>query len=127
LAGAGSWPEKAKPLIFFRRKTEMVPTSDPVWVLQEAVIRYGEQTGVQSSVAAFNRETDAFLREVLARTKKPPIWAIQNLFDARHWQPEEKRREDERNQRERGKDRILEVLKEAPRAVLGLNLGLASW
>ena len=37
--------EKVKPLTLFRRKTEIVPTADNVWALQEAVIPYGQKNG----------------------------------------------------------------------------------
>jgi hypothetical protein len=33
--------EKVKPLILSRRETEIMPTADNVWGLQEAVIAYG--------------------------------------------------------------------------------------
>jgi len=45
---------KVKPLILFRRKTEMVSTADDVWVLQEAVIPYGRKTGVKNASKAVN-------------------------------------------------------------------------
>ena len=80
---------------------------------------------VQSSVAAWNRETRDFVKQVIAQSTKPPIWLIQNIFDARHWQPEEKRKNIEEQQREEGKKRVIELLEQAPRAVLGLNLGKA--
>ena len=52
--GGGSlgFVEKVKPLILFRRKTEMVPTADDVWVLQEAVIPYGQKTGAKNASKA---------------------------------------------------------------------------
>ena len=46
--------EKVKPLILFRRKTEMVSMADDVWVLQEAVIPYGRKTGVKNASKAVN-------------------------------------------------------------------------
>ena len=36
--GSLGFLEKVKPLILFRRKTEMASSADDVWVLQEAVI-----------------------------------------------------------------------------------------
>jgi len=45
---------RVKPLILFRRKTEMVPSADDVWVLQEAVIPYGQKTGVKNASRALN-------------------------------------------------------------------------
>ena len=80
---------------------------------------------VQSSVAALNNETQAFLREVVAQSTKPPIWLIQNIFDARYWLPEDKRRKDAADQQEEGRKRVVELLNEAPRAALGFNVGLA--
>ncbi len=80
---------------------------------------------VQSSVAALNRETRDFVQQVIAQSTQPPIWLIQNIFDARHWQPEDKRRKDEEQQREEGKERVIDLLDQAPRSVLAINLGLA--
>ena len=96
---------------------------DPIhgWVIQRAEFFLF----VQSSVAALNNETHAFLQGVVEHSTKPPIWLIQNIFDARHWQPEETRNKQENDQREEGMKRITDLLNEAPRAVLGLNAGLA--
>ena len=47
--GSLGFVEKVKPLILFRRKTEMVSTAGDVWVLQEAVIPYGQKTGVKNA------------------------------------------------------------------------------
>ena len=44
--------EKVKPLILFRRKTEMVPTADDVSALKEAVIPYGQKAGVKKASKA---------------------------------------------------------------------------
>ena len=52
--GSLEFVEKVKPLILFRRKTEMVPTADDVWVLQEAVIPYGQKTGMKNAPRAVN-------------------------------------------------------------------------
>ena len=46
--GSLGFVEKVKPLILFRRKTEMVPTADNVWALQEAVIAYGQKTDAKN-------------------------------------------------------------------------------
>ena len=97
--------------------------ADPIheWVIERAEFFLF----VQSSVAALNNETQAFLREVVAHSTKPPVWLVQNIFDARHWLPEERRKKDEEDQREEGRKRVIELLKEAPRAVFPLNVGLA--
>ena len=50
--GSLGFVEKVKPLILFRRQTEMVPTADNVWALQEAVIAYGQKTGAKSASKA---------------------------------------------------------------------------
>ena len=52
---------KAKPPIFFRRKTEMVPISQAVWVLQEAVIPYGQKTSVKKVSKAAKCPTSAVI------------------------------------------------------------------
>jgi len=96
---------------------------DPIheWVIKRAEFFIF----VQSSVAAWNGETRDFVEEVLAQSTKPPIWLVQNIFEARHWQPTDKQRQAEADQREEGKKRIVELLGAAPRSVLGLNIGLA--
>ena len=97
--------------------------ADPIheWVISRAEFFLF----VQSSVAALNNETHDFLKEIVAQSTKPPVWLVQNIFDARHWQPEEKRKKAADDQREEGKKRVIELLNEAPRAALGLNVGLA--
>jgi hypothetical protein len=97
--------------------------ADPIheWVINRAEFFLF----VQSSVAALNNETHEFLKEVVAQSTKPPIWLVQNIFNARNWLPEEEQRREEGEQREEGRKRLTELLKEAPRAVLGLNAGLA--
>ena len=47
--GSQGFVEKVKPQILFRRRTEMVPTADDTWVLQEAVIPYGQKAGVKKA------------------------------------------------------------------------------
>jgi len=44
--------EKVKPLILSRRKTEVVPTADIVWVLQEAVIAYSKEMDLKNASKA---------------------------------------------------------------------------
>ena len=80
---------------------------------------------VQSSVAALNKETKEFVEKVIGQSTKPPIWLIQNTFDARYWQPDEVRKGDEKKQRDEGEQRIGELLGQNPRAVISLNLGRA--
>ena len=48
--GSQGFVEKVKPLILFRRRTEMVPTADEVWVLEEAAIPYGQKSGVKKGI-----------------------------------------------------------------------------
>ena len=50
--GSLGFVEKVKPLTLFRRKTEIVPTADNVWALQEAVIPYGQKTGAKNASEA---------------------------------------------------------------------------
>jgi len=50
--GSLGFVEKVKPLILFRRKTEMVPRADDMWVLQEAAIPYGQKRGVENASKA---------------------------------------------------------------------------
>ncbi|OQB93525.1 MAG: GTPase Era [Verrucomicrobia bacterium ADurb.Bin118] len=97
--------------------------TDPIheWVMNRAEFFLF----VQSSVAALNKEAHDFLKEIVAQSTKPPIWLIQNIFDARHWQPEEKRKKAEADQLEEGRQRVIKLLNEEPRTVLGLNVGLA--
>ncbi len=50
----GRFMERVKPLILFRRRTETVPTADDTWVLQEAVIPYGQKAGVKKASMTVN-------------------------------------------------------------------------
>ena len=50
--GSLEFVEKVKPLILFRRETEMVPRADDMWVLQEAAIPYGQKRGVKNASKA---------------------------------------------------------------------------
>ena len=52
--GSLGFVEKVKPLILLRRRTERVPTTDDTWVLQEAVVPYGQKTGVKKTSKAEN-------------------------------------------------------------------------
>jgi len=52
--GSLGFVERVKPLILFRRKTEMVSTADEVWVLEEAVMPYGQKTVVKNASKAVN-------------------------------------------------------------------------
>jgi hypothetical protein len=44
--------KKVKPLILSRRETEVVPATDNEWVLQEAVIAYGQETDLKNASKA---------------------------------------------------------------------------
>jgi hypothetical protein len=52
--GSLGFVEKVKPLILFRRNTEIVPRAEEKWVLQEAAIPYGQKTGVKKGSKAVN-------------------------------------------------------------------------
>ena len=62
---------------------------DPIheWVISQAEFFLF----CQSSVAAINSETRDFVTDVLGKSTKPPIYHFQNIFDARYWQPPQKR------------------------------------
>jgi hypothetical protein len=96
---------------------------DPIheWVIKRAEFFLF----VQSSVAALNNDTQAFLKGIVAQSTKPPVWLVQNIFDARHWLDRARRTRDESGQREEGTKRFVEILGEEPRNVFPLNLGLA--
>ena len=88
----------------------------------------------QSSIAAINIETSDFVKEVIGQSTGPPIYLIQNIFDARHWRSKEEKSKDITEQRKEGKKRIEEILREVNRNAglnigvtddVGLNLGLA--
>jgi hypothetical protein len=51
---------------------------DPIheWVIQRSEFFIF----VQSSIAAWNGETKGFIKEVIARSTKPPIWLVQNII-----------------------------------------------
>ncbi len=91
------------------------------WVVERAEFFFF----VQSSIATFNRETVAFLKDIVGQAKKPPVWAIQNLFDAQRWLSEEKQKLTEKAQREDGTKGIRSLLHQSPRGIVPLNLGMA--
>jgi len=45
--GSVGFLEKVKPLILSRRETEIVPTADGVWALQEVPVAYGQETQIR--------------------------------------------------------------------------------
>lgn len=91
------------------------------WVVQEAEFFLF----VQSSVAALNRDTHRFLQDVVKTGKRPPIWQVQNILDARHWRAPGERDQDALKQREEGNERLTEILAVKPHLSKGMNLGLA--
>jgi putative transposase len=52
--GSQGFVERVKPLILFRRRTEIVPTADDSWVLQEAETPYGQKSDVKKPSKAVN-------------------------------------------------------------------------
>lgn len=80
---------------------------------------------VQSSIAAINKETCEFLKSIVARTNHPPVFVIQNIFEADHWRPEHERKKEQEDQRQRAQQTVEGLLKCATRSVKGLNLGKA--
>lgn len=95
---------------------------DPIheWVIKQA----DYFLFCQSSVAAINIETKDFMKVVANQSQKPPIFLIQNIFEARTWQPKEKQQDDENKQRDEGVKRLKNMLGETPTA-RGINLGKA--
>ncbi len=96
---------------------------DPIheWVIQQADYFFF----CQSSVAAINMETKDFIRDIVGpKSSRPPIYLIQNIFEARTWQPQKVQQADIDQQRDDGAERLKNILEMQPRTV-GLNLGKA--
>ena len=91
------------------------------WVIQRAEFFLF----TQSSVAALNRDTQSFLQQIVNQSTKPPIWQLQNIFEACHWQPPEVQKRDADTQKAEGYQRICQLLNMKPRSSTGLNLGKA--
>lgn len=96
---------------------------DPIheWVIKQA----DYFLFCQSSVAAINVETKDFVLEIVGqKSTRPPIYLVQNIFEARTWQPPEKQKAAEKEQREEGTKRLEKILGLIP-GVKGVNLGKA--
>lgn len=81
----------------------------------------------QSSMAALNEMTFEFLQDAYLGSKKPPLWLVQNIIDAKYWRSDEDRRSDNDIQRRNAKDHIRSLLgiSEDLRST-AINLGKAS-
>lgn len=82
---------------------------------------------IQSSMAALNKATFDFLQDAYLGSKKPPLWLVQNIIDAKYWRSEEDRRSDNDAQRRNAKEYISSLLgiSEDLRST-AINLGKAS-
>lgn len=65
---------------------------------------------VQSSMAALNKATFEFLKDAYLGSRKPPLWLVQNVIDAKYWRSEEDKRRDTNTQQQRAKEQILSLL-----------------
>ena len=50
---------------------------------------------IQSSMAALNKATFDFLQDAYLSSRKPPLWLVQNIIDAKYWRSDEERRSPE--------------------------------
>lgn len=82
---------------------------------------------IQSSMAALNKATVDFLMDAYLGSKKPPLWLVQNVIDAKHWRSEESRKSDTEFQQKEAKNQIRSSLgiAEDLRST-AINLGKAS-
>lgn len=82
---------------------------------------------IQSSMAALNKATVDFLKDAYLGSKKPPLWLVQNVIDAKYWRSEEDRKSDTEYQQKEAKSQIASSLgiAEDLRST-AINLGKAS-
>lgn len=82
---------------------------------------------IQSSMAALNKATVDFLKDAYLGSKKPPLWLVQNVIDAKYWRSEENRKSDTEFQQKEAKNQIRSSLgiAEDLRST-AINLGKAS-
>ncbi|MCM1046987.1 MAG: dynamin family protein [Clostridiales bacterium] len=82
---------------------------------------------IQSSMAALNKATFEFLQDAYLGSRKPPLWLVQNIIDAKYWRSDEDRRSDNDTQRRSAKEHISSLLgiSEDLRST-AINLGKAS-
>lgn len=82
---------------------------------------------IQSSMAALNKATFDFLQDAYLGSRKPPLWLVQNIIDAKYWRSEEDRRSNNDAQRRSAKEHISSMLgiSEDLRST-AINLGKAS-
>ncbi len=82
---------------------------------------------IQSSMAALNKATFDFLQDAYLSSRKPPLWLVQNIIDAKYWRSDEERRSDNDTQRQNAKGHISNLLgiSEDLRST-AINLGKAS-
>src|SRR5438552_4308 len=73
--------EMLKPLILSWRETEVVPTADKVWVLQEARIAYGRETYQKNSSKAI--KCDGFPRIHLRWSELFGRQSVRRVLEAR--------------------------------------------
>lgn len=67
---------------------------------------------IQSSMSALNKATVDFLKDAYLGSKKPPLWLVQNIIDAKYWREQEDR------------DHTTEAQKEEAKKQIKLSLGL---
>lgn len=65
---------------------------------------------IQSSMAALNKSTLDFLKDAYLRSRKPPLWLVQNVIDAKHWRSGEERDAENDEQRQGAKEYITNSL-----------------
>lgn len=65
---------------------------------------------VQSSMAALNESTRKFLEKAYKRSRKPPLWLVQNVIDAKHWRSDEEREKESEDQRRKAKEDVTREL-----------------
>ncbi|MCM1234641.1 MAG: dynamin family protein [Ruminococcus flavefaciens] len=82
---------------------------------------------IQSSMAALNKATFDFLQDAYLGSRKPPLWLVQNIIDAKYWRSDEERQADNDSQRRNAKEHISSLLgiSEDLRST-AINLGKAS-
>jgi hypothetical protein len=79
---------------------------------------------LQSSIAALNERTQQFLKEIRNSDKQQPMWALQNVMDARHWRNLEERQQEWLAQHNDAVEKVRRIITNGQLKSACVNLGL---
>lgn len=96
------------------------------WVLEKADFLIF----VQSSMAALNESTSGYLKEVYINSKKPPLYLVQNVMEAKHWRGKEYMERESSDQSRKAKAHVLNLIgstEDLPSTPINLGKAYDAW